>query len=345
MGLEVVYDIARYAINTDTEALVERAQIVSDEGVLRWRDVDGAETPCVEDNVPAVIAAHSSLNEIRPDQITRITAVPAVLGELPFVLRPTGEWEDFEEAAWSEAARAHIDEDWRDNRPWDPYRVLYVNEVRWCTRHTSLDDRLLPDNLEGSLNPKWGELSLYESGTMASGESSSTLGALTPAAAIDTASLDGDLAEEYADYTILGLHRRDGSVDADARILADWLLGSPVPWYFYKDGNFVDPILFVQLFAEAATSDGSTSLECEELAAAAGHDLSYRDSGSGIPTAYFSLQLGVGREVIDAALDLIADREPEYRDIVTAARDPESPAAKARDARMEALYEPEEPEP
>jgi hypothetical protein len=263
------------------------------------------------------------------------------------VLYPVGEWEDFDEGLWSESMQAHIEEDWRSNLPFDPYRVLYVNEKRWCTWQTSRGDQMLPEALGTSLNPRWGELSLYETGTMASGGSRSILGLLSPATAVAIANLDSfdDIADEYAGYLTVGLHRRDGTVERDARIVADWLLGSPVPWYFYKGGNYVDPMLFVQLFVEATVNakNGQT-LWGEDLAEAAGYDLSFRDTGSGVPSSEFALELNVAHEVIDAALDLIAEK-PEFQDIVTAARDPESPAARARDARIEAMYEPDEREP
>ena len=98
MGLEVVYEIARYAVDTNAEVLVERAQVLAENGPLRQRDLDGAETPCDEKDVSAVIAAYPSLNEIRANQVTRIEAQPSAFELLPFLLRAPGSADDLDES-------------------------------------------------------------------------------------------------------------------------------------------------------------------------------------------------------------------------------------------------------
>jgi hypothetical protein len=47
------------------------------------------------------------------------------------------------------------------------------------------------------------------------------------------------------------------------------------------------------------------------------------------------LELDLAPEVVDAVLDVLAERSPRLRNIVTAARDPASPAGVARRAALE----------
>lgn len=329
---ELLYEIARYTVQTDTEVLAERVQLIREEGKLWVQTDQGEKKACWPHDVGRAIVGDAALNAIQPDHITRITAPPEILQKLPFSLRATGEWGDFNESLWSESMRTHIHEDWRSNLPFDPYRVLYINEERWCTWSTNLGSRMLPADLEASLDPMWGRLGLFESGEMSSGESQSTLGLLYPSVVIETASLDAfdDVAEEYAGYLTVGIYERDGTADGDARIIVKWLLSSPLPWYFYTDSNnYVNPILFVQLFIEATlgANNGQVILGYE-LADATGYGL---DS----PTqedSEFTLQLNVDRATIEAALDLIARQETTYEGLVTAARNPEAPAEAAPEA-------------
>ena len=136
MGLEVVYEIARYAVDTDAEVLVERAQVLAENGALRQRDLDGAETPCDEKDVSAVIAAYPSLNEIRANQVTRIEAQPSAFELLPFLLRAPGSADDLDESLWSNAMRQeHLESSKGDER--GAYRVAYINGLRWGAYDTN----------------------------------------------------------------------------------------------------------------------------------------------------------------------------------------------------------------
>ena len=87
MSAESVYEIARYGVRTEEGVLIERAQLLSENGGLRCRVDDGPEISCTDTDVVAVINADPVLNEIRATQVTRITGERAVLQELPFVLR------------------------------------------------------------------------------------------------------------------------------------------------------------------------------------------------------------------------------------------------------------------
>ena len=101
MTAESVYGIARYDVHTENEVLIERAQLFRENGALRRRVDDGPEASCPDNDVAAVIGADPALHEVRANQVTRITGEPAVLEELPFVLRPAGDWGDFDEELWS----------------------------------------------------------------------------------------------------------------------------------------------------------------------------------------------------------------------------------------------------
>ena len=322
MSTEVLYEIARYSVQTDVEVLVDRVQLIREDQKLWVLTDHGDKKPCWPDEVGRAIVGDAALNAVWPDQITRITASPTALQVLPLALRAAGEWGDFDEGLWSKSMRTQIGRDWRSNLPFDPYRVLYVNEQRWCTWSTNLGSRMLPEGLEASLDPVWGRLNLFESGEMSSGESQSTLGLLNPSLAIETASLDAfdDIADEYADYLIVGIHERDGSTEGDARIIMEWLLSSPLPWYFYTDnGNYVDPILFVQLFVEATVgANNGEVLLGDELAEATGYVL----DSSVQADAEFTLDVNADHQVIESTIDLIARKSSAYNALVQAARNP-----------------------
>lgn len=105
MDLEVVYEISRYAVDTDAEVMVERAHVLAENGALRLRDVDGPKHPASEKGVSTVIAAHPSHNEVRANHVTRIEAQPSALELLPFLLRAPSSADDFDESLWSTAGR------------------------------------------------------------------------------------------------------------------------------------------------------------------------------------------------------------------------------------------------
>jgi hypothetical protein len=143
MGTELVYEIARYGVQTDAVLLVERAQLVSRECAL-WRRLDnGPEIRCPGTDVAAVIGADATLSEVRANQVTRIMAEPVALRDLPIVLEVPGGGEDFDESLWSESMiERHISSDSWER---DMCRALYVNEARWGAFTTSEGDRMLPE--------------------------------------------------------------------------------------------------------------------------------------------------------------------------------------------------------
>jgi hypothetical protein len=63
MATALVYEIARYGVHTDTELLIERAQVFSSDGAL-WRHVDDrTEMPCPATDVAAVTIPLAQLTE------------------------------------------------------------------------------------------------------------------------------------------------------------------------------------------------------------------------------------------------------------------------------------------
>jgi hypothetical protein len=73
MTTESVYEIARYDVFGETEQLIERTQLFSENGALRRHADDGPETVCSDSDVVAVISTDPVLSEIRANQVTRIT--------------------------------------------------------------------------------------------------------------------------------------------------------------------------------------------------------------------------------------------------------------------------------
>jgi hypothetical protein len=182
MTSESDYEIARYDVRTEKEVLIERAQLFSQNGELRSRVNDGPEIVCSDTDVVAVIMADPVLNEIRANQVTRITGAPEVLQELPFLLQVPGHRDDFDESLWSEAmSDEHVTQDWVVQP--GVHRVLYVNGARWCAWPTAEGERMLPEDWPlVRLTPRWGRLSFCENGSMTSGTDETIIGLATPSA-------------------------------------------------------------------------------------------------------------------------------------------------------------------
>lgn len=90
MGATVVYEIARHERNRDGQAgaLLARAQLVSDDGVLRLRDTAGNETPCEATDIAAVIGSTPAFCEIRNGEEARIACGTDIVPQLPLLLKP-----------------------------------------------------------------------------------------------------------------------------------------------------------------------------------------------------------------------------------------------------------------
>jgi len=320
---QCVYEIGRYGVSTDEEILVERARLLSDNGELKLIIGDGRATACGSDDVAAVIGADPRLNEIRANQITRISASPEALNSLPFVLQVPGHIDDYDESLWSPLlADQHLDQEWEILT--GLYRVVYVNGDRWCPWHTADGDPVLPGDWPTvRLEPLWALVSFREWGSRTSGIATFSIGLATPAAVVSVLQLD------ELDRPDVQVSRRGDSAVDDAAQVMHWLL---------DEGHFSDPgdpmeELIAQLFVEATLAEqNGVSLPGSRLAAGSTAEFGFGDSDS----AEWMLALSMTPEMEDAALDILAARGPRLREIITAGREPESPAGQARKAALDA---------
>jgi len=329
MGAELVYEIARYGVDTDTEVLIERAQVFSRDGTL-WRRVDdGPETPCLGTDVAVVIGADPMVSEVRANEVTRITAKPEALRELPLVLRVPGRGDDLDKSLWSaEMLYEHIDDSMGAER--GAYRVLYVNGEPWSLYFTDEGDWLLPEP-QGSdfeqqphLDRIWAKLSFSEQASRMVGFDNTFIGLVTAGAVACVT-----LSDERDIQLVLELKRRGD----DAAVFVEWLLEG---WLTnqYRGGCSRIDLLLTQLFVETAVNDrNGESFAGSYLVA--GTESSDKGDYLVLDSSEWNLELDLEPAMIDAVLGLLAQRSSQHSDIVTAARDPASPASLARQAALE----------
>jgi hypothetical protein len=223
MAADVIYEIARYDVGEDEEVLLERAQILRTDGSLSWRLDD--RPPNAAADWMSLIRDEPALNEVRANQVTRITAASELVDELPFLLVSPGDRDDFDEDAWSDELRGkHVCQEWVIQT--GLYRVLYVNGDRWCPWPTAAGDRLLPERWPTiRLEPQWAELSFSETGSMISGVDKTVLGVVSSRVAASGTEPDPGVGYDEQEVRVW---RRDGSVADDAHIFLEWLLDNPL---------------------------------------------------------------------------------------------------------------------
>ncbi|WNG88515.1 hypothetical protein C6A87_004535 [Mycobacterium sp. ITM-2016-00317] len=322
------YEIARFSVSTDEEVLIERAQLFRADGRLRYSLGNGPAIDCSVSDTGVVIGSNAALSEIRANQVTRITAKPAVLQELPFLLRVVGDRDEFDDELWSESMfDEHVTKEW-EVQP-GLFRVLYANGERWSAWPTTQGDRMLPEDWPlVRLKPRWASLSFCENDSMTSGVDETAIGEVSPVAVACATLMDPHNGGGVDDVV---LRRRGTTPMDDAQMFVRWLLdGGLVPHYSADDDL---KAMLAQLFVQASTGNSNGfGVPGSQLAAGAGTALGLLDSDS----SEWTLELDLPPEVIDAVLDVLANRGPRIRDIVTAARDPSSPAGIAqRDALQE----------
>lgn len=325
------YDAENYG---ESIAITERVNLRAREGILSYTINDGPEIRCGTDCLETAIAAHPALNEVRPNQLTSITAIPDVADLLPLLLVATGEWGEY---GWSHVLEEHITETLVSSLPHDVYRVLLVNGERWRLWHTDIGDKFLPgSDSEVTLMTTWAFASVYEVAEMNSGHSHNTLGLVTPSVVIEIDAPDTDGIHPEEGSTELRIQRWDGESDSAADALARWVCNSPAALFFDDGGGTqVDPRAFVQLLVEASASEEhQASSNGEDLMESTGYDFGL--SGRGEVTTFFKLMVNTTSEVLGLALEKIS-AEPEYRELIVAARDPQSPEAAAKAERLARL--------
>ena len=155
MDAEKVYEIARYDVGTDDEGLVEKVQLWREQETLQRSVDDGPKEQLADGDAATAIAAEPLLNEVKANQVTRVTALPEVVNDLPFVLTVPGDRDDFNESLWTETMLEHVEQEWvvQPGR----LRVLYVNGERWAPFPTADGKNLLlPEDWPTvRLSPQW----------------------------------------------------------------------------------------------------------------------------------------------------------------------------------------------
>jgi hypothetical protein len=325
----VLYVIERLDVRDGKETLSEKVQLVYEGGALsRWGPGDSRERLPTTD-VPTAIANEDLLSEVRPDQITRITADESVVAELPFALKVPGYVDEFDESRWSDD---QIEEHTLplESEPRGRFRVLYVNGERWCAWETPEGPRMLPvDPPEVRFTDTWGALSFMEGASMTAGYDNFSLGLVTPVAVAGVFRPDPGIGEEGSIY----LWRRDPSGTDDGRIFVEWLIDWAIGQCYGFSPELGPDRLLAQLFVEAALHgrNGDT-VYGDELDTNPNSDPDFGNTGS----SEWTLRVEIDKETIECALDEISHRSEATSEIVTAAREPDSPAGKARQAALEA---------
>ncbi|MEU4712357.1 hypothetical protein AB0F73_01610 [Micromonospora purpureochromogenes] len=322
MDGELVYEIARYSPRGHDERLLERAQVLRRGEMLWRRSADGPEVACPGSDVAALINADPTLSEVHPNEVTRVQANQESLRNLPLALFAPGGGEAVDRSLWSEDMwEKHIEEA-ESAQERGMHRVLYVNGTRWPVFSTSQGERLLPEDpdswgTEPLLSPKWGELRFTETASRTSGTDQTTIGLVTSGVVACTTSFDESEPEDVK------LERRGD----DAAAFVDWLLDGSLSTEFFDSP--LGKELLAQLFVEASTEGHNGEV-------VPGSRLIEADQENPIFGCYdsseWTLHLALEPPMVDAILDVLADRSPRLAEIVEAARNPESPAGLARKA-------------
>ena len=225
MDGESIYEIAYLDGAEDDAPVLEGAQLLSVDGVLRLRKADGSEAPCGGEDIASVISSTPSLREIRAGQEVRINCEPEVAAQLPFVLEPVLDGADPEEC------------------------FAKINGADWMAFPTLDGDHImLPgwDQDDGpNLSPCWATLNVEE-GEWNPLFGFTSIGAVTPGVAVEFGRCSpGGLGTESA----VAISRFDDF----ATVFVDWLLKREMldsVWY----GDVAPTAPTRQLFDEAAAA-------------------------------------------------------------------------------------------
>ena len=157
---------------------------------------------------------------------------------------------------------------------------------------------------------------------MTSGVDKTVIGLATPGTVVFATQFDADSSCFYE-----VMPRRRG----DADLFVKWLLQGTLCNYYF-DGPLAEgeEILMAQLFAEVIVNSASG-------ATLSGSQLVVGTVAEGLMTDTSEWTLGLDLEpaMTDAILDMLAQRGPQFSEIVNAARDPGSTAGVARRAALD----------
>lgn len=303
MPEEILYEISRYTDSVADEMLINRTQVVRMQDYFVRRTEAGLESRLTGTDVLSAISADSLLSDVYAEHDTRITATAQLAAQLPLVLH--ARLSDSE----AEAAPHHLDADeWR----------LLVNDARWAPFLTTQDSyALLPaDPPEVDLFTTWAAMNFSETDSRTSGDDRASIGLATADVVVTTTLLDPLI--DSPEYPVR-MWRRGRTQADDAALIAEWFTGNDLSDYLG-----IDPRMLVRLFAATANEPDTHKICYGDYLAL---NTPSREETGGTPTSEWRLRLNLSPEVIGLALDTIADTNTEFNDIVTAARDPQSPAA------------------
>jgi hypothetical protein len=168
------------------------------------------------------------------------------------------------------------------------------------------------------MTPCWGELTFSELDSRTCGIDRTSIGLATPGAVVCATAPD-----EWGENEILLKRRGD-----DSAMFVEWLLKGTLIDAYSSANSFID-LMMGQLFVEASINE----CDGEDIAGSyliAGRKIDEDQAMCAHDSSEWRLSLNLEPLVIDAVLDLIARCGPEFSEIVTAARDPESPSGIAR---------------
>mgnify|MGYP003606138234 CR=1 FL=1 len=234
MSAKVVYEIAHFDGERDDALLLERMQLLSVDGGLRFRDAGHIEIRCKEADIVSAISSRAPLREIRAGEHARISCDPEIAARLPLVLKPVLDGHA------SECSLVVNGETWSAySTPDDEYVVLPGD---WC-------------GSEPEMSPCWARYAFEEEGGWneipLAGRMA--IGLATPAVVVEYARYDYGWGNEGFVVAIEPFKDFPG-------VFVDWLeTGGPRLLDERWVGNAAPCSPGIQLFAEAAAAADGTS--------------------------------------------------------------------------------------
>lgn len=297
MSPEVVYEIARYKVQKNSDpVLLERLQLIAQDGALRLRDTEGNEIPCKETDIASAIGAMPALRKVPKRQQALITCGEELLGQLPELLEPI-----------SDGASLFV-----NDKAWDAFPTLDSGDV------------MLPGenwlDAAPEMNPCWAEYRCAEGGRNFEEQlvGFSSIGLLAPGIAIEHGRTEyggngGAVAVSITPF------------DDFATIFIEWLLRTPILSGFWQGYRYITTP-DVDLFAKAAVAtdrqgyweDDDTADEADECdedededadADADDEDSNWEDEGS---FASRCLELHLTQELINEVRAHLSAMCPKY---------------------------------
>ena len=292
MNAEVVYEIARYKGHKADAVLLERLQLIAEDGALRLRDAAGNETLCKETDIASAIGSTPALRKIPQRQQALITCCEDILGQLPVLLEPIPDGAS-----------------------------LFVNDEAWDAFPTvDGDDIMLPGQYDydcaPEMNPCWAEYRCAEGGRNFEEQlvGFSSIGLLSPGIAIERGRTEYGGNGGSVAVAVL-------SFDDFAATFIDWLLRTPILSDFWHGYLYITSP-GIDLFAQAAAASDHRGYwekdetpdikdDCDEVEDEEADDEEryWEDEGS---FASRSLELHLPQELIDEVRARLSTMDPKY---------------------------------